>query len=168
MMVMGAIVALTHSSRMQTIIPNGATMWAILIWSRAFSRAVRLRAHQLSKKLTEILLSADGGRSYGVLSSDLHTRLVSSNRLLARSLAGLGERLPPWPGLTGHRTLPCRERTGSRIVPTAFTIAPLLSMRRLQLWRLSGRIRRPIGKWPLSVPLLLLGRWGMAKPWSAL
>ena len=28
----GGYVALTHSSRMQTIIPNGATMWAILIW----------------------------------------------------------------------------------------------------------------------------------------
>jgi hypothetical protein len=120
------------------------------------------------QKLTEILLNVDGGRSNGLLSSDLHTLLVSSEWLLARSLAGLGERLPPGPGLTLPRTLPCRKRTGSRIAPRAFAIAPLLSRRRLQRWRLSGRIRRPIGKWRRSVLLLLFGRWGLAKPWSAL
>jgi len=30
------------------------------------------------QKLTEILLNADGGKSYGLLSSDLHTQIVSS------------------------------------------------------------------------------------------
>src|SRR5256885_16118598 len=68
----------------------------------AGSWAVSRKQHKpdlLSKKLIEMLLSAAGGRNHDLLQSDLYTRILSSERLLACAVAGLGERLSPGPRL---------------------------------------------------------------------
>ena len=67
-----------------------------------------------------------------------------------------------------HQDPPLLREAWEQNRAEGFRYCASLSMGQLQLWLLSGRIRRLIGKWLLLVLLQLLVGEGVARRWSAL